>query len=305
MKKRIAAMLMGIMVVGLVGGCGQTPAAKSVVSTASEDVISAAVDKGVAKVKDSEAVDEAEAEKNEVTEEEQTTVEESTVGETAPDSEEEGFEDIEIGADGSVNGQEFPTIEQVVLDADKSADYGVNSISCFDLDQYLDDAGYISTDVSGEDSFYYEYSGRWAYPVVTPCELFPELLLSSKTDASCDYMTPIVEGEKGLMFSIYSGLDLYDSMVLNVGVDNYNAGEEWIPANLFTVETSDGTSDVIHEYYEISLLDTDSEPVGIHTYYFHVGNFTVAVSPDSDTEYDKDQIQMIADNIWLTNGMER
>ena len=80
----------------------------------------------------------------------------------------------------------------------------------------------------------------------------------------------------------------------------------------------DGEQDVISDYREIMLLeeeeedengeklDTPEEVIhGFYSYYFTVGNFTVVLQPEVKTELTQEDVQLIADNIRLTNGMER
>ncbi len=230
-------------------------------------------------------------------------------GEEAPENE-ESFEEIEIGADGSVNGQDFPMIDEVVRSQDKSDAYGVYSISCYDLDQYLDEEGYMQSDIASTDTFYYEYTGRWAYPKITPCRFFGELVLTSRTDFSSDYRSTDTETGKGLSFNICSGKDYYNSMKQGTGSDAE------VSEMVFTIQTMVGSSDVMHEYREIMLLsdkdengealDTLEEVVyGFDVYCFDVGNFTVTLQPDAGTKLTQEDVQLIADNIRLTNGMER
>lgn len=270
---------------------------------------------GMAEMQDTTAAEEsAEADAQAEAEAVAPTVDEDAVeaeqtGEDALENE-ESFEEIEIGADGSVNGQEFPMIDEAVRSQDKSDAYGVYSISCYDLDQYLDEEGYMQSDIASADNFYYEYTGRWAYPKITPCRFFGGLVLTSRTDFSSDYRSTDTETGNGLSFNICSGKDYYNSMKQGTGSDAE------VSEMAFTIQTMDGSSDVMHEYREIMLLNDKDENgealdaleeviYGFDVYCFAVGNFTVTLQPDAGTKLTQEDVQLIADNIRLTNGMER
>ena len=269
--------------------------------------------------------DTAEVKEPMVTEENaEADTEASTVDEEAVESEqtegespenEKSFEEIEIGADGSVNGQEFPIIDEAVLREDKSDDYGVHSISSYDIDQYIDEDGNLKSDISSGESFYYEYSGRWAYPKITPCRFFGELTLTSRIDASSMYSSVDLETGATLSFNISSGKDVYNSSEYQIGYE-FEDGQPNTYNRAFTIQTIDGEQDVISDYREIMLLeeedengeklDTPEEVIhGFYSYYFTVGNFTVVLQPEVKTELTQEDVQLIADNIRLTNGMER
>lgn len=263
-------------------------------------------------VKDAEGDTQAEADAEDSAAGEESAESEQTE-EEAPENE-EPFREIEIGADGSVDGQEFPVIDEAVLSADKSEEYGVNSISCYDLDQYLDENGNLQPDIASAENFYFEYSGRWAYPEITPCRFFGELVLTSRTDSSSEYMSVDSETGDQFSFSVYSGKDLYNGAVGNIGYD-FGDDSTFIE-KAFTIQTVDGEADVTREYREIMMLkdkgengealETPEEVIyNFSSYTFVIGNFSVSLAPNVGTELTQEEVQLIADNIRLTNGMER
>lgn len=246
-------------------------------------------------------------------------------GEKTPEAG-EAFDEIEIGADGSVNGQDFPVIGSYVSEQDKSADYGVNSISCYDLDEFLDENGEVPEEWTGYDSKESnEYSGRWAYPEITPCRFFDDLTLISRTDCSSEYQSRDTETDAFIQMSVASGLGDYN---LSQGGAGHDRSDSNVITSeiMFTAQTVTGETEVIHEHTEHFLTsggqgETDEEDnetekaqeetnvveemFVLHRYYFSVGSFSVTVSVSGGTQLSEDDIQLIIDNIRVTNGMER
>lgn len=291
MKKKAAMILIGGLIACLMGGCGQEEIDPVTMETADE------VEEEVAEP----AVEEEAEPEAEVAE----PVDEENAEDTLTDD--GSFTEIEISEDGSVNGQEFPKIAQAVIDHDKSEETGVNSTSCFDLDQYLDENGEAPDDWTYESKEGTEYSGRWAYPVVTPCRFFTDLELNDRTDREEWFSASDSETGVFLSMFIYSGLDLYNDTHSYVG-ETYDDPNMPVTTLKFTAKTADGTTDVLEEraVSYISWDDSEEEEEYImYSYYFNVGNFSVCVCWDYDEPLSEDEVQLIVDNVSLTTGMER
>lgn len=242
--------------------------------------------------------------------EEQEEAVESEQTENEASADEESSEEIE-------SGDEFPIIEQAVIDNDKSDEYGVYSTSCFDLDEFLDDNGELPGSGDWENTDWDTYTGRWAYPEITPCQFFDELTLSERSDKSEVYWVD------GFTMFISSGLWVWN-WKLEDSMDPHFAEYEACPRHLFTAQTADGETDVlvITDSFKSSGLYAEGEEYNedevewteykYNTYVFHIGNFTVELMCDSGEwsetgeafDLSEDDIQLIIDNIHLTDGTE-
>lgn len=293
MKKKALMAMLSVCVAMEMTACGKNAGTTEVEETvATEESVEADIQAEA----EADAQTEGEAEASTVDEE---GVEPEQTGEDASENE-ESSEEIENGADDSADGQEFPIIDQVVLDQDKSEEYGVNSISCYDLDQYLDENGDLQADISSDESYYEEYSGRWAYPEITPCRFFGELTMTSRVDQSSSYTAVDSETGEKLSYIILSGKYMYNGARDQVGHE-FEGGQINRYDIPFSIQNVDGEQDVINECMEMT-LESD-EVFRINSYYFAVGNFTVIVQ--SGTELTQKDVQLIADNISLTDGTEQ
>lgn len=281
-------ILVGGLLICLIGGCGKDE---------SNAVTMESTDETVAEV--------AEEVEEEVTEPDETNVEETATDES-PEVEEESESETE----------EFPIITDEALAQDKSADYGVYSTSSFDLDQFLDENGETPEDWNWESKEYSEFSGRFAYPDITQCELMDSVRIYNRTDCSEGLSVESKDGTRyiGIVFS--SGLDMYHSQKSYVG-------DDWggvVITAMFTAQTNEGETEVLHQTSTVSessmyLADEDGNPIDEdgnpidpnaiemneyidNQYIFNIGNFTVWVYADKD-ELTEDEIQMIIDNISL------
>ena len=291
MKKKTLMAILPLCVAMAMTACGGNADTAEVKETTKVEATTATEESAEAGTP-AEAEDEASTGDEESVESDQT-------GEDASENE-ESSEEIENGADDSAVGQEFPIIDQAVLDQDKSEEYGVNSISCYDLDQYLDENGDLQADISSDESYYEEYSGRWAYPEITPCRFFGELTMTSRVDQSSSYTAVDSETGEKLSFIILSGKYMYNGARDQVGHE-FESGQINRYDIPFAIQNVDGEQDVINECMEMT-LESD-EVFRINSYYFAVGNFTVIVQ--SGTELTQEDVQLIADNISLTDGTEQ
>lgn len=220
--------------------------------------------------------------------------------------------------------KDFPVIDPYVIEQDKSDEYGVYSISCFDLDQFLDENGHISEDWDWESKEYVEYSGRFAYPKLTPCRFFDTLYLDDRTDHEESLYGVDSETGNGLSINIYTGLDFYDDMENMIGYKSSspnNGPYEY----MFTAELPDGQTDVIAQW-SIAMVSSSSgnyeedengdlvfvedeegattEEYKTYHYFYSLGHFSVSLLWSGE-ELTQDEVQLIIDNIRLTNGTER
>lgn len=235
--------------------------------------------------------------------------EEAVESENEASADEESSEEIESGDDGSVNSEEFPIIGDYVVEEDKSDEYGVYSTSCFDLDQYLDENGELTDEITA-GAYSEEYSGRWAYPEFTPCEMLEGLTMNVKTDRMAAYDFAWNENDDAYRIIIYSGLADYN-FVKDYAADYANDEvtiDMGIPTYLCDVTTTGGTSEVYLDPISTFLEGDNGELVKSVCVIveFHVGNFTVSVSCPETTDLEnaadqlkQEDIQMIADNIHL------
>lgn len=263
MQKKVTMILVGGLVACLMGGCGQSEVGTDTMAT----------------------VDETIAENTEVTEEVGQVEESTKEGDTKEDEEtvsdsstDESVE--ENGEDETVEGDEFPVINEYVLELDNSDEYGVYSTSCYDLDQYLDDNGALQGWDDFESSIHTEYSGRWAYPVFTPCKFFTDLEIIYRDDA----------------LEILDGTDIHIEVNSGYGYERHIVGEKSAPELMFTAQTADGEIDVIHVIVDGSTYGWTNDG---YYYFFKIASFEVKVRLDH--ELDKEEVQLIIDNIRPTS----
>ena len=232
---------------------------------------------------------------------------------------------IELAADGSVNGKDFPVVGSYAAEQDKSADYSVKSMSCLDLDEFLDENGETPAEWEGYDSKESnEYSGRFAYPEITPCRFFDDLTLISRTDCSSEYQSNDIKTGAFVQLSVASGLNDYNHRQGDVGSSG-SGSKNKTSEIMFTAQTVTGETEVVHEHTEHIVTaggqaeaeedDNEFEAAGekmdvveeiylMNRYYFYVGNFSVTVAVSGGTQLTEDDIRLIIDNIRLTNGVE-
>lgn len=294
MKKKVLMTILPVCVAMTMTACGGNADTVEVEETAVTEE-SAEPDAQAEKEAETPTVDE------EAVEPEQTEDE-------AP-ADEESSEEIENDADGAVNNEEFPIIGDYVVGEDKSDEYGVYSTSCFDLDQYLDENGELTDEITA-GAYSEEYSGRWAYPEFTPCEMLAGLTMNVKTDRMAAYDFAWNENYDAYRIIIYSGLADYN-FIKDCAADFANDEvtiDMGVPTYLCDVTTTSGTSEVYLDPI-CTLVEGDNgesvKSVGVSVE-FHVGNFTVSVSCPETTDLEnaadqlkQEDIQMVADNIHL------
>lgn len=243
--------------------------------------------------------------------EEQEEAIESEQTENEASADEESSEEIESGDDGTVNGDEFPIIEQAVIDNDKSDEYGVYSTSCFDLDEFLDEEGMLPGVYETTD--WDEYTGRWAYPEITPCKFFDGLRLTYRSDK---YEMLVFDGNDtifGFNMCISSGPESYNYWNQFANDPDYAEFDGYYKY-MFTAQTSGGETEVlsmidtstVYEGTDVDFDSSDGTDVIETSYLFTVGNFTVDIAPfwsydvDNPNELSEEDLQLIIDNIHLT-----
>lgn len=296
MRKRALTVLLPLCVAMIMTACGG--------NTDTTEVGKTAV---IAESTEADAQTEVEAEEQEETVESGQTESEAS-------ADEEDSEEIGNGDDGTVNGDEFPIIKQDVIDNDKSDEYGVYSTSCFDLDEFLNNKGELPGTEDVDNTDWDTYTGRWAYPKLTPCKLFDELTISKRSDKE------EVLWAHGFTITISSGLYMWNWQVKD-SKDPFYAELEESPKLMFTAQTVDGETDVLKYFMEYGSYSYDEEGnyneedeiwYRCNEYIFHIGNFAVHILCDSGewsetgeaVELSEEDIQLIIDNIHLTDGTE-
>lgn len=307
MKKKCVAMLCMVALILMTVGCGQKQLGKAV-STASDST------KNVVEEAVEEAIEEA-----------VVVIDEELAAEEVV---EEVSEDPGINEEAVEEQEEVPfiTITDYVKECDKSEEYGVYSQSCYDIDELLNDKGEIAEAWDYESDEYSYYTGRFAYPEITPCSLFNQVTIDGRTDYMMSLYAVGEDRSKTYSIYIYSGLRYYNNELSYVGISMGLTGVS-PTENMFTAETCDGQTDVLVTKHEsvttiswgevvddegnVIYEENSDEPQEYHTvtynYAFHVGNFSVSLMY-TDNEGDgltQEEIQEIIDSIRLTNGLER
>ncbi len=166
---KIVIVVLGLAVSLLTGGCGNNESTNVETMTTKEvkEVAKEVADKSDDSV--SQVVETEKEVDTDVTDSEEVNIE-------LADTEES--EDAEVSAEI----EELPPITDYALSQDKSAEYGVNSTSSYDVAQFLDDLGRTEWYGDTESEEYNFYTGRFAYPEVSACSLFDNISLSYRTD---------------------------------------------------------------------------------------------------------------------------
>lgn len=174
-----------------------------------------------------------------------------------------------------------------VIEQDKSDEWGVNSTSSADALQFVDDDGmYIyqslgETDVTGN----YDFSGRFAYPVVNTNEFFKSTEIEYRSDLKMVVNCRNEEDRIMNVVTINLGHDDYD-LTKNVETEGVTPTTEY-----GTVITSEGETDV--------LLKDATEDLTFSNYIYRLGAFTVKIQRNTDTLYTPEELQLIVDSIKL------
>lgn len=174
-----------------------------------------------------------------------------------------------------------------VIEQDKSDEWGVHSTSSADALQFIDDNGmYIyqslgETDVTGN----YDFSGRFAYPVVNTNEFFKTTEIEYRSDL---HMVVNCRNEEDRIMNVVTiklGHDAYD-LTKNVETEGVTPTTEY-----GTVITSEGETDV--------LLKDATEDLTFSSYTYRLGAFTVKIQRNTDTLYTPEELQLIVNSIKL------
>ena len=268
MKRKLLALTLGACLVLSLVGCGS----KEPVSVGS------ASESPTTKVGDiiTEAVESAVESIEEVTETEQLSETEET--------------EIEAESVGRITGSVISNtmiLCDYVIEQDKSDEWGVHSTSSADALQFIDDDGmYIyqslgETDVTGN----YDFSGRFAYPVVNTNEFFKTTEIEYRSDLKMVVNCRNEEDKIMNVVTINLGHDDYD-LTKNVETEGVTPTTEY-----GTVITSEGETDV--------LLKDATEDLTFSIYTYRLGAFTVKIQRNTDTLYTPEELQLIVNSIKL------
>lgn len=177
--------------------------------------------------------------------------------------------------------KEYLIIGEYALKQDRSADYGVYSTSCFDLDEFLDENGRIPVEWDYESDEYIYYSGRFAYD--------NELSLVG-IDLGLEGLYPTE-----LMFTADTHDDTTD-VLRKKHVITYTESSTRYDADGNVIEGTEADPEEVETSTRI-----------VYEYNFNVGNFSVSVMyADNEGEgLTQEEVQDLIDNIRLTNGLER
>lgn len=266
--------------------------------------------------------DNSEADTQAKTETEAPTVDEEVVEseqtEDGAPADEEPLEEIEIEPEEE---HEFPYLTERAVEQDKSADYGVYSTSCFDVDQFIGEDGMRTAEWDFESKEYSEYSGRFAYPKVTECRFTTDAKIDSRTDVEEEIFTTDSVTGNSLQIYFSVGRDDYDTYSHKINwSDDPNVGLADI---IGTVKTGEEYSELIHFYRVVTGTlfddglyyvgdgrfikgvegDTEELMMNVHHYVYTLGNFTVDVLFEGEEGLTLEDIQLIADNIHLVDNV--
>lgn len=214
------------------------------------------------------------------------SIEEVTETETPTEVDVEPETDSIGKATGSVISNTMVLCDYVI-EQDKSDEWGVHSTSSADALQFVDDDGmYIyqslgETDVTGN----YDFSGRFAYPVVNTNEFFKTTEIEYRSDL---HMVVNCRNEEDRIMNVVTirlGHDNYD-LTKNVETEGVTPTTEY-----GTVVTSEGETDV--------LLKDATEDLTFSSYTYRLGAFTVKIQRNTDTLYTPEELQLIVDSIKL------
>ena len=267
MKRKLLALTLGACLVLSLVGCGSkepviVESTSETATTKVGDIITEAVESAV------------------------ESIEEETDTETPTEVDVESETDSIGKATGSVISNTMVLCDYVI-EQDKSDEWGVHSTSSADALQFIDDNGmYIyqslgETDVTGN----YDFSGRFAYPVVNTNEFFKTTEIEYRSDL---HMVVNCRNEEDRIMNVVTiklGHDAYD-LTKNVETEGVTPTTEY-----GTVITSEGETDV--------LLKDATEDLTFSSYTYRLGAFTVKIQRNTDTLYTPEELQLIVDSIKL------
>lgn len=265
----------------------------------------------------------AEADTQAEVEAEASTVDEKPIepGQTEEEPVDENAED-DGSADNSdtldVSNMEFMELYGEAIEQDKSADYGINSTSSYDLLQFIGEDGTVEWEYEFEGKEHSEFSGRFAYPTLVQGDVFPMALIENRTDAD-ESVCVYEDGERSFSITFLVGTNTWNfskdqiEYASGMGSNTYE-----IP---YSIDTVDGTEEVIHERFvfetyaeegdfneEGVYVNADGEAIEsvestpLHVYLYKLGAFTVDVNTGSK-EISQEEMQAIADNIVLAGNL--
>ncbi len=170
---------------------------------------------------------------------------------------------------------------------DKSAEYGVYSTSCLDIDQYLDNNGELPDAWWYDEDFTTYYSQRWAYPMLVDCDYYSNAKLESRSDFSETYRSSNNITGHNVFITIYSGKDMYNIQEYYVLTNEDDGIRRFV-----TVDSRCGKTGVVVTYEEEHALNG--------TFYsFSVGNFSVFVHCVGCEPMPDEDISILIDNVML------
>lgn len=297
MRKKVLMAILPVCVAVAMTACGGKADTKEVEETAVTEENEEAVEATPTVENEPEAV----AETNEITEE--LTEEESTEPEYS-----------------------FMEITGNAITQDKAADYGINSTSCEDVWQFLDENNEIAWGYDYESKEQNEYSGRFTYPTLVQSDAVPNAIITQRTDAVQYVNVWVGDGEESYSIKFTGGYGDYN---MNVQQAEFYAESNITDAASkysfpFTVDTEEGSQDVICWRMDIASFDgydgsvsvnddgkyvnedgeviEPTELMSIWSYLYKLGGFTVSIQ--AGEEISQEKMQGIVDSIVLVGGEE-
>ncbi len=164
-------------------------------------------------------------------------------------------------------------------DWDKSEEYGINSTSCYDLNQYLDEDGNLPIEWLDDPETGMYYSGRWAYPELMDCRFYTDVHLTERTDRCEVLYASDSKTDSNVNITIFSGLSAYST---DVKLSEFGRGE------VLEIPTESGIVNVM-------LSDSYDGMV----YSFPIGNFSINVHWCNDERLTEEELIILIDNIIL------
>lgn len=298
MRKKVLMAILSVCVAVAMTACGGKADTKEVEETAVTEENEEAVEATPTIENEPEAV----AETNEITEE--LTEEESTEPEYS-----------------------FMEITGNAITQDKAADYGINSTSCEDVWQFLDENNEIAWEYDYESTEHNEYSGRFAYPTLVQSNAVPNAIITQRTDAVQDVSAWVGDVEELYSIEFTGGYGAYNMYAQQA--EFYAEGNATDAVNKysfpFTVDTEEGTQEVVCQRMDIAFFDGYDGSVSVNdngeyinedgevieptelivscSYLYKLGGFTVSILQAGE-EISQEKMQGIVDSIVLVGGEE-
>ena len=167
-----------------------------------------------------------------------------------------------------------------------------------------------------ENTDWNDWTNRWAYPKFTPCRFFDGLTLIARSDKAEVLSANDSDTGDSITINVFSGLYQYNYEYnwWKEQADDPDFDFEEYKFNgfsyyMFTAQTTEGETEVLVRTDRYS-YGGDDVWYNCKWYCFNIGNFSVSVQcneyeeSEDPIELSEDDLQLIIDNIHLTDGAE-